>query len=184
MKKEVCVFLADGFEEIEGLTVVDLLRRAEVSVNMVSVTGRYEVEGAHGIRIQADALFEEMKYETIGMIVLPGGMPGTVHLEEHEGLKSLIQIFDQEQKYIAAICAAPRILGRMGLLAGRKAVSYPSVEAELTGADVVREPAVISDHIITSRGLGTAIDFSLALISILLEEEKAAEIQQSVVYGK
>lgn len=184
MKKEVCVFLADGFEEIEGLTVVDLLRRAELSMTMVSITGRHLVEGAHGIRIEADALFEETEYGTKSMIVLPGGMPGTVHLEEHEGLKALIQAFDQEEKYIAAICAAPRILGRRGLLKGRKAVSYPAMESELDGAEIVREPAVVSGHIITSRGLGTAIEFALTLIGLLKGEEKAAEIQQSVVYER
>lgn len=184
MKKEICVFLADGFEEVEALTVVDLLRRAEVAVTMVSITGAYMVEGAHGIRIQADALFEEVDYSTKEMIVLPGGMPGTIHLEEHEGVTGLIQTFNQEQKYIAAICAAPRIFGRMGLLKDRKATSYPAMETELAEAEVVREPAVVSGHIITSRGLGTAIDFALTLISELLGKEKAAEIQQSVVYEK
>ncbi len=182
MKKQVCVFLADGFEEIEGLTVVDLLRRAGVSVTTVSVTGKFVIHGAHDIDIHADKLFEEINYDEQDMVVLPGGMPGTLHLESHPGIKSVLEKFYAEKKFIAAICAAPSILGKLGFLEGRKAVSYPSKEEELLGAQVVKESVVVSDFIITSRGLGTAIDFSLALIALLLDKEKADKIKESVIY--
>lgn len=182
MEKKVCVFLSDGFEEIEGLTVVDLLRRAGIFVTTVSITGKLQIRGSHDICVQADKLFEEMDYEEQYMVVLPGGMPGTIHLEEHEGVKNVLEKYYEEKKYIAAICAAPSIFGKMGFLKERKATSYPSKEAELFGAEVVKDSVVVSDFIITSRGLGTAIDFSLALIALLLKKEKAEEIKDSVIY--
>lgn len=182
MKKHICVFLADGFEEIEGLTVVDLLRRAGVSVTTVSVTGEYTIHGAHGIDVQADKLFDDMDYEQQDMLVLPGGMPGTRHLEGHEGLKELLNQFYNREKYIAAICAAPSVLGKCGFLKGRKATSYPGFEDVLEGAEYVEEAVVVSDFVITSRGMGTAIPFSLALIEQLIGSEKAEEIGKSIIY--
>lgn len=182
MQKEICVFLADGFEEIEGLTVVDLLRRAGVTVNMVSVTGKLMIHGAHGIDVRADKLFEEMDYEAQCMAVLPGGMPGTIHLGEHEGVKHVLEKFYREEKYIAAICAAPTVFGKLGFLKGRKAVCYPGMEGQLTGAVCSENAVAVSDFVITSRGLGTAIDFALVLIEKLLSAEKAEEISRSIVY--
>lgn len=180
--KQICVFLADGFEEIEGLTVVDLLRRAGVETKMVSITGDLEIHGAHGIDIKADILFENLNYEGMDMLVLPGGMPGTLNLQKHEGLTTLLQSFHEQERYIAAICAAPSILGKMGLLAGRRACAYPTKEDALTGAEVLQEPVVVDRHIITSRGMGTAILFGLELISILCGEKKAIEIKNSIVF--
>ena len=116
--KKVSVFLADGFEEIEGLTVVDLLRRAGVAVTTVSITGEYTIHGAHGIDVQADQLFEEMNYDGQDMLVLPGGMPGTLNLSAHDGLKELLNKFYAEKKYLAAICAAPSVFGKYGFLKG------------------------------------------------------------------
>lgn len=182
MKKQICVFLADGFEEIEGLTVVDLLRRAGVEVTSVSVTGQLRIHGAHGIHVQADKLFEEVDYREKDMVVLPGGMPGTIHLGEHEGVREVLSQFYRDEKYIAAICAAPTILGKAGMLKGRKATCYAGMEDALLDAEVVTTPVAVSDFIITSRGLGTAIDFSLELIKVLLGEEKAAEIKKSIIY--
>lgn len=183
MQRQICVFLADGFEEIEGLTVVDLLRRAGVKVTTVSITGQLMVHGAHGIDVQADKLFEDVNYEEQEMAVLPGGMPGTLHLEEHAGVKEVLEQFYEKKKYIAAICAAPMILGKRGMLRGREAASYPAMEGELLGASVVRKPVAVSDFIITSRGMGTAIDFSLALIEKLLGAQKAEDIKTSIVYS-
>ena len=182
MSKKVCVFLADGFEEIEGLTVVDLLRRAGVQVTTASVTGAYVIHGAHGIDVQADKLFEEVHYGEQDMLVLPGGMPGTLHLGEHEGLKEVLYQAYEEKRYIAAICAAPSVLGKYGFLRGREATSYPGFEEALDGAKYIEEPVVVSDFVITSRGLGTAIPFSLALIEQLLGREKAEEIGKSIIY--
>ena len=181
--KDVKVFLADGFEEIEGLTVVDLLRRAGAAVETVSVTGRSVISGAHGIKVEADTLFEEADFAGTDMLVLPGGMPGTVHLQEHPGLNGLLRDFYGREKYIAAICAAPSILGGLGFLKGRRACSYPSKEKELTGAEVVRTPVAVDGNIITSRGMGTAIPFSLELISLLCGAEKSDEVRASIIFG-
>ncbi len=182
MTKQVSVFLADGFEEIEGLTVVDLLRRAGITVTTVSITSSHLIHGAHGINVQADKLFEEMNYENQDMLVLPGGMPGTINLGKHNGLEKILREFDKQEKYIAAICAAPSVFGQYGFLMGKKATSYPGFEEQLEGATYVMEPVVVSEHIITSRGMGTAIDFSLALIEKLLNKEKANEIGKSILY--
>ena len=180
--KRVCVFLADGFEEIEGLTVVDLLRRAGIGVTTVSITGTYTIHGAHGIDVQADTLFEDMNYGNENMLVLPGGMPGTIHLGEHQGLKLLLEQFYGEEKYIAAICAAPSVFGKYGFLSGKKATAYPGFEKELEGAEYVEDAVVVSDFVITSRGMGTAIPFSLTLIEQLLGADKAQEIGKGIIY--
>lgn len=182
MAKKVGVFLADGFEEIEGLTVVDLLRRAGVEVTTVSITGANTIHGAHKIDVQADKLFEEVEYNELDMVVLPGGMPGTLNLGAHEGVKKVLEQFYAEQKYIGAICAAPSVLGKYGMLEGRKATSYPGFEEQLLGAEYVTDAVAVSDFVITSRGLGTAIEFALALISKLSDIEKAEEIAHSIIY--
>jgi len=180
--KQVCVFLADGFEEIEGLTVVDLLRRADVEVTTVSITGKHMIHGAHGINVQADKLFEDMNYEKQDMLVLPGGMPGTLNLGKHRGLEALLRKFYQKEKYIAAICAAPSVFGKYGFLNGKKATAYPGFEDALVGAEVVMDAVAVSEFVITSRGMGTAIPFSLALIEQLVGKEKAEEIGKSIIY--
>lgn len=182
MAKKVCVFLADGFEEIEGLTVVDLLRRAEVEVTTVSITKILTIHGAHGIDVQADKLFDEVEYDKQDMAVLPGGMPGTLHLGEHAGVKDVLEQFYQEKKFIAAICAAPSILGKYGMLEGRKATSYPGFEEALLGAEYVYDEVAVDGFVITSRGMGTAIAFSLALIEKLKGKEQAEKIGKSIIY--
>ena len=179
---KVCVFLADGFEEIEGLTVVDVLRRAGVETVTVSVMGRKRIEGAHGIPVEADAVFEEAAMEDADMLVLPGGMPGTLHLKAHEGLRELLLSFDREKKCLAAICAAPAVLSELGMLRDRKACSYPSFEESLECGQVVREPAVTDGHITTGRGMGTAIPFALRLTEILCGREKAEEVREAIVF--
>lgn len=182
MNKKVSVFLADGFEEIEGLTVVDLLRRAGIEVTTVSISGEKTIHGAHGIDVQADKLFQDVNYDEQDMLVLPGGMPGTLHLGEHQGLKDLLYRFYEKKMFLAAICAAPSIFGKYEFLKGRKATSYPGFEKELIGAEYVKEDVVVSDFVITSRGLGTAIPFALTLIEKLVDKEKADAIGQSIIY--
>jgi 4-methyl-5(b-hydroxyethyl)-thiazole monophosphate biosynthesis len=179
----VYIFLADGFEEIEGLTVVDLLRRVNVKINMVSVTGSSIVTGAHGIGIEADILFEEADFSDAEMLVLPGGMPGTVNLMRHEGLGKLITKAADDGKILAAICAAPRVLGSLGLLRGKKATCYPGTEDASFRADYRYENVVEDGNIITSRGLGTAIDFALALVTRLKGGDEAARLAKSVIYN-
>ena len=182
MEKQVCVFLADGFEEIEGLTVVDLLRRAGVKVTTVSITGELMIHGAHGIDVLADKLFDEVDYESQDMAVLPGGMPGTLHLGAHEGVEKVLEQYYKEEKYIAAICAAPSVLGKYGILKGRKATSYPGFEDALEGATYVYDEVAVDDFVITSRGMGTAIAFSLTLVEKLVDAKKAEELGKSIIY--
>ncbi len=180
--KNIGIFFAEGYEEIEALTVVDLCRRAGININMVSVTGERKVTGSHKIAVEMDQIFEEVDFAGLDMIVLPGGMPGTLNLEAHAGLMARVDEFDKAGKYIAAICAAPSIFGHKGLLKGRKACSYPGFEKDLDGAEVVFDSVAVSDHVITSRGMGCAIDFSLAIISKLCGEAKAMELSKAIIY--
>ena len=129
--KKVVVFLADGFEEVEGLTVVDLLRRAGAVVETVSVMGKMQIDGAHGIQVEADELFEKAFFDDAELLVLPGGMPGTLHLKEHKGLADLLCKFNEKGKRIAAICAAPTVFGALGLLKEKAACCYPGMEEQL-----------------------------------------------------
>ena len=169
----VYLHLADGFEEIEALSVVDILRRAEVEIKTVSISGKKEVTGAHNITIVADILFENADYSKAEMIVLPGGMPGTLNLEKHKGLAEKIKEFYKKGKWLAAICAAPSILGKLELLKGKSATCYPGFEKYLIGADCSREPVIVSDKIIASRGPGTAMCFALELVKIIKGNELA-----------
>lgn len=181
----VYVFLAEGFEEIEALMPVDLLRRAGVAVKTVSVTDAREVTGARGIPVVADRMLNEIDFAKADMLVLPGGMPGTLNLAACDLLMSYVDEFVQsnsEEKRVAAICAAPaKILGLRGLAEGKKATCYPGLESELKGAEVVYDKVVTDGNITTSRGLGTAIDFACELIRIFVSQEKADEIRKSVV---
>lgn len=180
---KVYVFLADGFEEVEGLTVVDLLRRAGEEVDMVSIMGRKQVTGSHHIQVEADTIFEDTGFAQGDLLVLPGGMPGTIHLGEHEGLCRLLGEWNREGKKIAAICAAPSVLGNLGILEGKEAVCYPGFEEKLTGAKIGNGKVVVDGNITTSRGVGTAIAFAAALIEQLESREKAEEIKKSIIYG-
>lgn len=178
------VFLADGFEEIEGLTVVDLLRRAGAEVSTVSISGDRTVCGSHKIKVTADMLFEETDFSDADILVLPGGMPGTKRLGAHEGLRELLLRADRDGVGIAAICAAPSVLGDLGILKGRRAVCYPGFEERLDGADVQMCQAVTDGHITTSRGMGTAIPFGLELVRRLFGEQKADELAKTIIYSQ
>lgn len=180
---KVCVFLVDGFEEIEGLTVVDLLRRANIETDMVSIMKRKEITGAHNIVVIADKLYEEVDYTDYDMIVLPGGMPGTLNLGAHEGVVKQIKQFVAAGKNISAICAAPSILGENGILEGKRAVCYPGFEEKLLKATVTKEKVEVDQGIITSRGMGTANDFGLAIIEKLINQETALKIKNSICYN-
>lgn len=181
--KKVAVFLAEGLEEVEGLTVVDLLRRAGIDVKTVALSSKKEVTGARQITIKADACLEELDFTKQDGVVLPGGMPGTTHLMEHEGVNRTIREFAEQGKLVAAICAAPVVLGKAGLLQGRRATCYPGMEDQLTGAECCEDAVVWDGNIITSRGVGTAIPFALTLTEYFLGAEKAKEIGDSIVYG-
>ena len=179
---KVNVLLADGFEEIEALAVVDLLRRAQIYVGTVSIGEDYQVHGAHGINVQTEDLFEEVDFAEADALILPGGMPGTTNLKEHEGVRKAVTDFAESGKVIGAICAAPTVLSDLGLLKGRRIACYPSVESEIQGAVIVKIPGVVDGNIVTSRGAGTAIDFALELITVLAGKQKAASIAESIIY--
>ncbi|MDO5135736.1 MAG: DJ-1/PfpI family protein [Eubacteriales bacterium] len=182
MSKKVYIFLADGFEDIEGLTVVDLMRRAGIGITTVSIKETREVTTSHGISLLADGCFSQMDFSDGDMLVLPGGMPGTKYLGEYEPLKELLKSFYNKGGKIAAICAAPTVFADLGFLKGRRATAYPSCMGGLKDAIPSEEAVVVDGNVTTSRGLGTAIDFSLSLIGQLLGEEKAKEIGASIVY--
>ncbi len=177
----VYLFLADGFEEIEALAVVDIVRRAEIELTTVAVGDEPVVTGAHEITVFADDVFEAVDFSDATMLILPGGMPGTVNLEGSAELKALLVQHKNEGKPMAAICAAPRILGELGLLNGLKATCYPGNEAKLLGAEFVAEKVVSGGGIITSRGAGTAIEFGLAIVTALKGKEKAAAIGKAIM---
>ncbi len=182
VKKQVYVFLADGFEEVEGLTVVDLLRRAGIQVTTVSITDQKEVTTSHGISLKTDTLFEENNYEEADCLVLPGGMPGTVNLGACLPLTELLKKHYKKERKIAAICAAPTVLSKLGFLKERKATSYPGCMKDLDCRELSEEKVVVDGNITTSRGVGTAIDFGLSLIGQLLSPEKARDIADSIVF--
>ncbi len=179
----VCVFFAEGFEEIEGLTVVDILRRAGVDTQTVSVSEDRMVTGSHKIPVEADICIKEADFSGTELLVLPGGMPGTRNLGNCEVLTELLKQFYREGKKVAAICAAPSVLGDLGLLKGKKAACYPGFEERLSGAEVVYDTVAVDGNVTTSRGMGTAIPFALALTEQLVSEEKAKEIKKGILYG-
>ncbi len=169
---KVFVFLADGFEEIEALTPVDVLRRAEVDVVTVGVSGQW-IEGSHNICIQADLALDdyfELPKETVA-IVLPGGMPGTRHLCESEVVKRCVRLAAQQGCIVAAICAAPLVLQAEGMLRGRRFTAFPGVVEGATGAAVE-----VDENLITARGAGVALDFSKALLAAIKGDSVASEI--------
>lgn len=181
--KKAGIFFAPGFEEVEALTTVDLLRRAGVEVTLVSVNGEVLVEGSHGIAVRMDRTFSEMNFSEMDLLVLPGGQPGTNNLKASKEVRELLIDFNSREKKIAAICAAPAVFGQMGILNGKKATCYPGCEDELIGAEVSGEQVVVDGNITTSRGVGTAIAFALSLIEQLEGKEKAEEISRGIVYG-
>lgn len=181
---KVYIFLADGFEDIEGLTVVDLMRRAGIEITTVSIKDTREVTTSHGITLLTDRLFKDTDFSDGDMLVLPGGMPGTVNLGAYEPLVELLKKYYAEGKKVAAICAAPSIFAKLGFLKGRRATSYPSFLDQQSGT-VITEDSVVSDgNVTTSRGLGTAIDFALSLITQLEGGKKAEEIADSILYSR
>lgn len=176
------IFFATGYEEIEALTVVDILRRAGEEITMVSVTDERTVTSSHGVEVTMDKVLSEVNFDETDVIVLPGGMPGTKKLEACAALMEQVDAFVQAGKTVAAVCAAPSILGHRGHLNGKKACSFPDMESQLEGAEVLREPAVIDGNIITGRGMGAAISFGLAILEKLQGKEVAEEMAVKIVY--
>ena len=172
---------AEGFEEIEALTIVDVLRRAEIPTEMVSVTGQRQVTGAHGIKIVADVVFDDVNYDDAAIVILPGGLPGAKNLQDHAGLSKMLEQKAQVKEPIAAICAAPMVLGGLGILEGKEAVCYPGFEEQLKGASVKTTLALKSDNIITGRGPGASLNFALEIVKELKGDETADALASGMI---
>lgn len=177
--KKVCVLLADGFEEIEALTVSDIMRRAEVTCDLVSIAD-IEVRSSHGVTVKADKLLEEdMCYD---LIVIPGGIPGATNLRDNESVIRLIKKQNKEGKLIGAICAGPIVLGKAGVTEGRNITSYPGYEDELPNCEYLEDAVVVDENIITSRGPATAMAFAYKLLEVLGYESKVEAISSGMLY--
>jgi len=174
----VMIPLAEGFEEIEALTVVDVFRRAGITVDTVGVMGSV-VSGAHGIRVMTDKKLLEINADEYDAIVLPGGSPGYVNLGRSSKIIEILKDFDSKGKIVAAICGAPSILAKAGILEGKKATIYPGMEKELPYPRGDR--VVVDGNVITSQGPGTAMEFSLAIVKALLGKDKASQLKRQLV---
>ena len=173
---KVFLFLADGFEEIEAIAPIDILRRAGIDLVTVSVKSEKAVTGAHGVTILADKLFSEVDFAGNELLFLPGGLPGTTNLEKHEGLKKLIEKQAEAGGKLAAICAAPSIFGKMNLLKGKEAICYPGFENYLYDAKVSEKKVVQAGNIFTAKAAGVAVKFALELVKDL----KGADVAQNL----
>jgi 4-methyl-5(b-hydroxyethyl)-thiazole monophosphate biosynthesis len=181
METKVAVHLAEGFEEIEAVSIIDVLRRAGIETLVVSVTGKKEVTGSHHIQVTADVLFEEVDYSTIDMIVLPGGLPGANNLNDHTGLRKQILDFHKNGKPLGAICAAPLVFGNLGILKNHKATCFPGFENQLIGAEVTGAEVETSGKIVTGKGAGVAIKFALKIVETFKGKAFAEELGRKII---
>lgn len=181
--KESFLFLADGFEEIEALATVDVLRRAGMPIRTVSITTNPLVTGAHGVTVKADAIYDATLFADPGWIILPGGMPGASNLHDFAPLLGLLERqLESPDGKIAAICASPAVvLGQEGLLKGRKATCYPGFEADLKGAEYVDSPVVTDEKFILANGPASAVKFALAIVAKELGEEKSLQVASGML---
>ena len=173
-------FLAEGFEEVEALCPIDILRRAGLAVTTVGI-GKKQITGAHGITVCADISDTEYSDNAPEMVFLPGGMPGTLNLLASETVKNAVMTANECGAYIAAICAAPMILGELGLLKGKKAICYPGFEDKLVGAEISEKKTVADGNILTAAGMGVALDFALLIVEILKGSKCADDLRASVI---
>jgi 4-methyl-5(b-hydroxyethyl)-thiazole monophosphate biosynthesis len=180
---KIGIFMADGCEEVEGLTVVDIVRRAGIEIEMISISDAKQVTSSHKVTFQTDLTKAEADFAGYDGIVLPGGMPGTIHLGEDGTVDRVIREFAAAGKLVAAICAAPSVLGQAGLLDGKKATCHPGFEEKLTGADCSVDAVVRDGNIITSRGMGTAIPFALEIVRYFLDDAAVDKIKTGLVYA-
>lgn len=179
---KVYIFLANGFEDIEAIAPLDILRRGGVEVTTVSITASTSVESAHGVTVTADCHFDDADLGDADLLVLPGGMPGAQNLLEHDGLRKALLEHNEKARRLAAICAAPMVLGQNGLLKGRRATCYPGFERYLDGADYTAETVTVDGNITTGRGPGAAMAFGYQLLSYFVPQEQVEEIKQGMLY--
>lgn len=182
MKRVVMTF-ADGFEMVEALTVVDILRRGGVEILMCSITDDLLLTSAHQVKIQMDGFLKDIDINTVDGIILPGGMPGTTNLANSTLVCDWVKQLNAEKKLVAAICAAPTVLGKCGILADKKATCYPTHEKDLNAREVINSQMVVVDeNVVTSRGMATAMEFGFKLLSILTDDETSQKIRESVIF--
>ena len=179
--KSICIFLAEGFEEMEAMFPLDILRRGGMDVKLVSVTGEKGVLSSHGVSMMADALFEDVSEEDVEMIVLPGGLPGATNLDAHAGLDKLILSFANAGKPLAAICAAPMVYGKRGLLKGKKATCYPGFDKYLEGAEYTGNMVEVVDNFILGKGPCAAPAFGFAILEKYAGAAKAQEVKNGML---
>ncbi len=178
------LFLAKGFEEIEAVGIIDVLRRGGIELTIVTVSGSDYVDGAHGIIISGDTNFYTVDYSIYDMLILPGGMPGTTNLKNHVDLCELLDSFHKDGKWIAALCAAPSILGDLGILEGEKATCYPGFEKSLQGAEIIDNDIVVSNKIITGRGPGVTLNFALKILEQFISYSAVEDIRKRMIISK
>lgn len=178
----VYAFFADGLEEIEGLAVVDVLRRAGIQTKIVSITDKRAVTGSHGITVMADDCMSEIDIDEAELLFLPGGIPGTPNLAGCQVLMEALQRFYKNGKRLAAICAAPSILGDLGILEGKKATCYPGFEERLKGATCVADKVVTDGTVTTAKGMGAAIELGLELIRLMQGDAAAESMKEKIIY--
>jgi len=179
---KVYLFLAEGFEDIEALAPVDILRRAGIDVKTVSVSGDPFVESAHGVMMQADLLFEDAKLDDADFLVLPGGLPGATNLNEHEGLRKALTQQAASGRGVAAICAAPMVLGSLGLLKGKRATCYPGFEKHLDGADYTAEICTVDGNVVTGEGPAASFAFGYAILEKLAGKQPVEQLKEGMRY--
>lgn len=177
---KILVHLAEGFEEMEAIIPIDVWRRAEFDVQTVSISSEKVVTGAHQIPVVADLLFDEANYDSADMIFLPGGIPGSTNLDAHEGLRTQIIKFNEQNKVLGAICAAPLVLGHNHILKGHKATCFPGFEKELYHAEYTGNAVEVSNKIITGKGAGVAFEFALTVVKKINGETFAKQIAQKM----
>jgi len=180
--KKFYIFLAEGFEDIEALGAVDVLRRAGLPVVTVSVTGELCVRTCHHVGVLADVLFEHCDFSDAALLYLPGGLPGATNLAEHRGLREVIFRHYESGRTLAAICAAPLVYGRMGLLEGHQATCYPGFESELRGATCEGVLVTEDGQFLLGKGPGAVLRLSYAIVARFVSKEKAAEICAGMLY--
>ena len=180
--KKVYMFLANGFEDIEALIPLDVLRRGGVDVKTVSITGSLVAESAHGVKIETDLLFEDADVENADLLMLPGGMPGATNLNDHEELKKALVKQAEAGKLVSAICAAPLVLGGLGLLNGKRATCYPGFEQTLIGAEYTAALCTVDGNIVTGEGPAAAFPYAYTLLAMLTDEVTAREVAEGMRY--
>jgi 4-methyl-5(b-hydroxyethyl)-thiazole monophosphate biosynthesis len=177
---KILIPLAEGFEEIEAVTNIDVLRRAGLDVITAGI-GSKNIEGDHGIKVEADTVISEIDTADLDAVVLPGGMPGAANLRDSNELRNIIKKLNEENKLCAAVCAAPIVLEAAGILDGKKATSYPGFDKDMPSCNYQEDRVVIDGNLITGRGPGVAMEFVMTIVEYLLDEETKEELQKSML---